>query len=185
MKFGIMIMPQHPRSDSPKKRFEECVELTRLARDAGLDSIACGQHFLAPPYQNIQSIPLLSRLAAESGSMSLVLSVILLPLFSPVGVAEDVASLDVISGGRVIIRRKRSGSGELRRLSVWCVVSGLKKEFRIMGSTFILTMPLVQYVRYRRLTLLYGLLQITIARLDERARSDVPGSRIHTQKRRH
>ncbi len=102
MKFGIMIMPQHPRSDSPKKRFEECVELTRLARDAGLDSIACGQHFLAPPYQNIQSIPLLSRLAAESGSMSLVLSVILLPLFSPVGVAEDVASLDVISGGRVI-----------------------------------------------------------------------------------
>ena len=102
IKFGIMAMPQHPRTDSPVKRFKETVELTRLARDAGLDSIACGQHFLAPPYQNIQSLPLLSRLAAESGSMSLVLSVILLPLYSPVGLAEDVASLDVISEGRAI-----------------------------------------------------------------------------------
>ena len=102
IKFGIMAMPQHPRTDSPVTRFRETVELTRLARDAGLDSIACGQHFLAPPYQNIQSLPLLSRLAAESGSMSLVLSVILLPLYSPVGLAEDVASLDVISEGRAV-----------------------------------------------------------------------------------
>ncbi len=102
IKFGIMVMPQHPRTDSPVKRFREAVELTRLARDAGLDSIACGQHFLAPPYQNIQSLPLLARLAAESGSMSLVLSVILLPLYSPVGIAEDVSSLDVISEGRVV-----------------------------------------------------------------------------------
>ena len=102
IKFGIMAMPQHPRTDSPVKRLRETVELTRLARDAGLDSIACGQHFLAPPYQNIQSLPLLSRLAAESGSMSLVLSVILLPLYSPVGLAEDVASLDVISEGRAV-----------------------------------------------------------------------------------
>ena len=102
VKFGIMVMPQHPRSDSPVQRFRETVELTRLARDAGLDSIACGQHFLAPPYRNLQSIPLLSRLAAESGEMSLILSVILLPLYSPVGLAEDVASLDVISDGRVV-----------------------------------------------------------------------------------
>lgn len=102
MKFGIMVMPQHPRTDSPTKRFRETVELTRLARDAGFDSIACGQHFLSPPYQNLQSIPLLARLAAESGAMDLILSIVLLPLYSPVGLAEDVASLDVISDGRVV-----------------------------------------------------------------------------------
>ena len=102
MKFGIMVMPQHPRTDAPVERFRQTVALTRLARDAGFDSIACGQHFLAPPYQNLQSIPLLARLAAESGSMSLVLSVMLLPLYNPVILAEDVASLDVISEGRVV-----------------------------------------------------------------------------------
>lgn len=102
MKFGIMVMPQHPRTDAPVERFRQTVALTRLARDAGFDSIACGQHFLAPPYQNLQSVPLLARLAAESGSMSLVLSVVLLPLYNPVLLAEDVASLDVISEGRVV-----------------------------------------------------------------------------------
>ena len=49
IKFGIMAMPQHPTTDSPTQRFQETVELTRLARDAGFHSIACGQHFLSPP----------------------------------------------------------------------------------------------------------------------------------------
>ena len=103
MKFGIMAMPQHPSTDSATQRFHETVELTRLARDAGFGSIACGQHFLSPPYQNLQSIPLLARLAADSGDMQLVLSILLLPLYSPTYVAETVASLDVISDGRVVL----------------------------------------------------------------------------------
>ena len=103
MKFGIMAMPQHPSTDSATQRFRETVELTRLARDAGFSSIACGQHFLSPPYQNLQSIPLLARLAADSGDMKLVLSILLLPLYSPADVAETVATLDVISDGRVVL----------------------------------------------------------------------------------
>ncbi len=102
VKFGILAMPQHPMTDSPTQRFQETVELTRLARDAGFHSVACGQHFLSPPYQNLQSIPLLARLAADSGHMQIILSILLLPLYSPVEVAEDVATLDVISEGRVV-----------------------------------------------------------------------------------
>lgn len=102
IKFGIMVMPQHPMADSPLRRFHETVELTHLAHNAGFDSIACGQHFLSPPYQNLQSIPLLARLAADSGPMQIVLSILLLPLYSPVEVAENVATLDVISEGRVV-----------------------------------------------------------------------------------
>jgi alkanesulfonate monooxygenase SsuD/methylene tetrahydromethanopterin reductase-like flavin-dependent oxidoreductase (luciferase family) len=97
-----MVMPQHPMTDSPLKRFQETVELTHLARNAGFDSIACGQHFLSPPYQNLQSVPLLARLAADSGHMQIILSILLLPLYSPVQVAEDVATLDVMSEGRVV-----------------------------------------------------------------------------------
>ena len=98
-----MTMPQHPTTDSPVKRFNQTVELTRLARDAGFDSISCGQHYLSPPYQNLQTIPLMARLSADSGDMSIILGVLLLPLYSPVEVAENVASLDVISGGRVVL----------------------------------------------------------------------------------
>jgi alkanesulfonate monooxygenase SsuD/methylene tetrahydromethanopterin reductase-like flavin-dependent oxidoreductase (luciferase family) len=102
MKFGVFLMPQHPRSDDPVQRFRETVTLARAARDAGFDAVAAGHHYLSPPYQSLQSVPLLSRLAAETGSMDLVLSVLLLPLLNPVQVAEDVASLDVMSEGRCV-----------------------------------------------------------------------------------
>lgn len=102
MKFGVFVMPQHPRSDDPVERFRETVTLARAARDAGFDAIAAGHHYLSPPYQSLQSLPLLCRLAAETGPMELVLAVLLLPLLNPVQVAEDVASLDVISEGRCV-----------------------------------------------------------------------------------
>ena len=102
MKFGVFLMPQHPRTDDPVARFRETVMLARAARDSGFDTVAAGHHYLSPPYQSLQSIPLLSRLAADTGAMELCLSVLLLPLLNPVQVAEDVASLDVMSEGRAI-----------------------------------------------------------------------------------
>ncbi|MGH7933775.1 MAG: LLM class flavin-dependent oxidoreductase [Candidatus Binataceae bacterium] len=102
MKFGISVMPQHPRSDPPVTRFRQCVEQTILARDAGFDAITSGQHFLSPPYQSLQNVPLLCRLAAEARDMLLVTGIVLLPLLNPVQVAEDIATLDIMSGGHVI-----------------------------------------------------------------------------------
>src|SRR5438874_6954809 len=102
MKFGVFLMPQTPRSDDPVRRFRETADLARLARNAGFDCVAAGHHYLSPPYQSLQSVPLLSRLAADTGSMDLCLSVLLLSLLNPVQVAEDIASLDVMSEGRVV-----------------------------------------------------------------------------------
>jgi alkanesulfonate monooxygenase SsuD/methylene tetrahydromethanopterin reductase-like flavin-dependent oxidoreductase (luciferase family) len=102
MKFGIGITPQHPITDSPVARFRESVQQAMLARDAGFDAVTTGQHFLSPPYQSLQSVPLLSRLAADTGGMRLVVGVMLLPLLNPVQVAEEIATLDVISEGRTI-----------------------------------------------------------------------------------
>src|SRR5437773_7964588 len=102
MKFGVFLMPQHPRSDDSVRRFRETVQLAQAARDAGFDCVASGHHYLSPPYQSLQSVPLLSRLAADTGSMDLCLSVLLLALLNPVQVAEDIASLDIMSEGRVV-----------------------------------------------------------------------------------
>ena len=102
MKFGAFLMPQHPRSDDSVRRFRETVQLAQVARDAGFDCVASGHHYLSPPYQSLQSVPLLSRLAADTGSMDLCLSVLLLALLNPVQVAKDIASLDIMSEGRVV-----------------------------------------------------------------------------------
>ena len=49
------------------------------------------------------SLPVLARLAAEAGDMKLATSVLLLPLLNPVDVAEQVATLDHISEGPLIL----------------------------------------------------------------------------------
>ena len=102
MKFGVFISAQQPRSDDPVRRFREAVAQARLAREAGFDALAAGHHYLSPPYQSLQSLPLLARLAGEAPGMELCLSVLLLALLNPVQVAEEVASLDIMSEGRVV-----------------------------------------------------------------------------------
>ncbi len=102
MKFGVFVNVQQPRSDDPVQRFREAVEQARLAQAAGFDALAAGHHYLAPPYQSLQSLPLLARLAGEAPGMELCLSVLLLAMLNPVQVAEEIASLDIMSEGRVI-----------------------------------------------------------------------------------
>src|SRR5579884_2315879 len=102
MKFGVFISAQQPRSDEPVKRFREAAAQARLAKEAGFDALAAGHHYLSPPYQSLQSLPLLTRLAAEAPGLELCLSVLLMSMLNPVQTAEEVASLDIMSEGKVV-----------------------------------------------------------------------------------
>jgi luciferase-like monooxygenase len=93
MKFGLSVSVQH-RSDEPSaERMREILEQVTLARDLGFDSISASQHYLAAPFQYFQPIPLLARIAAESGAMTLITNILLLPLYNPVDLAEQLATL--------------------------------------------------------------------------------------------
>jgi alkanesulfonate monooxygenase SsuD/methylene tetrahydromethanopterin reductase-like flavin-dependent oxidoreductase (luciferase family) len=102
MEFGLIISKQHPPGVSMVERFHEHIEQVRAARDAGFDLIVMGQHYLSTPFQELQTLPSLARLAAEAGSMRVGATVLLLPLHNPVDIAEQVATLDVICEGRFI-----------------------------------------------------------------------------------
>ena len=102
MNFGLIVSKQHPPGASMVDRFREHVDQVRAARDARFDLIVMGQHFLSTPFQELQTLPALARLAAEAGTMRVGATVILLPLLNPVDVAEQVATLDVITEGRFI-----------------------------------------------------------------------------------
>jgi alkanesulfonate monooxygenase SsuD/methylene tetrahydromethanopterin reductase-like flavin-dependent oxidoreductase (luciferase family) len=101
--FGIQLCDQHPAEDDQHARFLDLVEQVRLARDLGFNTIVAGQHFLSDPLAMLQTIPVLSRLAAEAGDMRLGTCVLLLGLSNPVMAAEQVATLDVITGGRTVM----------------------------------------------------------------------------------
>jgi alkanesulfonate monooxygenase SsuD/methylene tetrahydromethanopterin reductase-like flavin-dependent oxidoreductase (luciferase family) len=99
VKIGLAISPGFGVDQSPHDQMRERVDLVRAAREAGFSSIAMGEHYLAAPYPYFQNIPLLARLAAEADGLD-VYGVVVLSLHHPVEVAEQVATLDIICGGR-------------------------------------------------------------------------------------
>jgi alkanesulfonate monooxygenase SsuD/methylene tetrahydromethanopterin reductase-like flavin-dependent oxidoreductase (luciferase family) len=103
VRFGLFVAAQHPAGDDPAARLSEPIEQVRFVRDAGFHLIFAGQHFLATPYQMLQPVPLLARLAAEAGGLRVGAGILLLPLLNPVEVAEQVATLDVLTGGRFVL----------------------------------------------------------------------------------
>ncbi len=103
MKLGLYLCSQHPEADDPRRRFEELVEQTRLAAALGFDSLWAGEHHVTPPFHYLPQLPLLARLAADSGEMAVGTNLVLLPLWHPVHVAEQGALLDVMTDGRFVL----------------------------------------------------------------------------------
>ena len=102
MRFGLSLPMQHPMGDDLPQRFTELLEMVRLARQAGFHHVSASQHYLAAPFQYMQPLPVLARVAAEAGDMTLGTGIMLLALQQPVDVAESIATLDVICGGRLV-----------------------------------------------------------------------------------
>jgi alkanesulfonate monooxygenase SsuD/methylene tetrahydromethanopterin reductase-like flavin-dependent oxidoreductase (luciferase family) len=102
MKFGYLLAGQFLEGEDPQAQLAQALEQVRAARDAGFGSIWVTQHFLAD-FQFLQPIPLLSRVAAEAEGMSLGTAVLLAPMYPPVLLAEELATLDVLCGGKLIV----------------------------------------------------------------------------------
>jgi len=103
MKLGIYLNAQHPAGDDPARRFAETLEQARLIRSLGFDSIWGGEHHATPGFHYFPLLPMLQRLAAEVPELSIGTNLVLLPLHSPVEIAETGAFLDVITGGRFML----------------------------------------------------------------------------------
>lgn len=76
--------------------------LAQLAEEAGFDFLSIGHHVFTPGYPTSAPFVILSGIAARTSRIKLASVIYLLPLYHPVAVAEQVATLDVMSGGRVI-----------------------------------------------------------------------------------
>jgi alkanesulfonate monooxygenase SsuD/methylene tetrahydromethanopterin reductase-like flavin-dependent oxidoreductase (luciferase family) len=102
-RFGIFLSAQHPPAMAPAQIARDCCEQVRLARELGFADVSAGQHFLTQPYQMLQLVPLLARVAAEAGEMRVCSGILLLTLLNPVEVAENAATLDAITDGRFVL----------------------------------------------------------------------------------
>ncbi len=103
MKVGLYLSNQHHLDKDLVSAFAEQQVLVRAARDGGWDSLFSGQHYLNEgDNQQLEIVPYLARLMADAGEMTVGMGIFLLTLHNPVYVAETIASLDVLSGGKFV-----------------------------------------------------------------------------------
>ena len=102
VKFGIVLDDQFDKGDDFGRRFDELVRVTETARDLGFESAFCVHHYLAS-LATPQPMALLARLIPHSGTMQLGTGVYLATVEHPVRLAENAATLDQLSGGRLVL----------------------------------------------------------------------------------
>jgi alkanesulfonate monooxygenase SsuD/methylene tetrahydromethanopterin reductase-like flavin-dependent oxidoreductase (luciferase family) len=103
MKIGLYMATQWREGADLSSETANLVDQARAIKANGFASLMVGQHFVSSPLQMFQAIPLLARLAAEVDGLMIGPGLVLLPLFNPVIVAEEAATIDWLSNGNYVL----------------------------------------------------------------------------------
>ena len=103
MKVGLFINTQFPEGFDVAARVPEMIEQVRAARDAGFASLWFPHHWLTHPMQMLQITPLMGYVAAHAEGMTIGPNILILPPLNPMHVAEEAATLDVLTGGKYVL----------------------------------------------------------------------------------
>lgn len=103
MKVGLFINTQWPEDVDVPAQIPALVEQVRTARESGFGSLWFPHHWLTAPMQMLQIMPAMAYLAAEAKGMVIGPNILILPPMNPMHVAEESATLDVITGGNYVL----------------------------------------------------------------------------------
>lgn len=103
MKVGLFLNTQFQPGQSVMAHVPDLVAQTRAARDAGFKSLWFPHHYLTGPLQMLQIVPMMAYLAQHAEGMQIGPNILILPLLNPVHVAEESATLDVLTGGNYVL----------------------------------------------------------------------------------
>jgi alkanesulfonate monooxygenase SsuD/methylene tetrahydromethanopterin reductase-like flavin-dependent oxidoreductase (luciferase family) len=100
-KLSLIVRGQHPPGD-PAGHLADDLALVRAADRLGFDGVVKGSHFSAHPFQSVQQLPFLSYCTAIAPRLRIICGLVLAPLHKPLDLAEQLATLDLLSGGRLV-----------------------------------------------------------------------------------
>ncbi len=100
MRLSLFLSAQAGPGESPTGRLAVIARQVRLAEALGFETVFLGHHYLASS-QFFQPLSTASYLAAISDRIRIGLGIYLATLHHPLALAEELTTLDVLSGGRL------------------------------------------------------------------------------------
>ena len=102
MNFGVLLPTRRlVMEGGDPQRFQEIIELAQSAEEAGLDSVWVGDSLTAKP--RLEPLSTLMAVAQHTDRVRLGTAVLLAALRHPVHLAHQAATVDFVSGGRLIL----------------------------------------------------------------------------------
>ena len=111
MKFALFSHLPWPEGASPGQVIAEATEQVKLAEELGFHGAWFAEHHFSRYGIGSSSLVLVSSIAAQTSRIRLGTAVLVPPLHHPVQLAEDTATLDVVSGGRLDVGFGRGTAG--------------------------------------------------------------------------
>ena len=101
MEFGTFLLLQSPSAEAPDVVYQRGVEITQAAEDLGFNNMWLAEHHFST--YGLLSRPLMYalHLANKTRRIRVGTAVIVVPLHNPLIIAEDIATVDMLSGGRL------------------------------------------------------------------------------------
>ena len=102
--YGLLTAQRHP--DDARgwaALYREAIDYGVLTESSGLDSFWTSEHHFVDDGYMAAQLPVLAAVASRTERIRLGTGVLLAPMFDPLRLAEDAATVDLISGGRLIL----------------------------------------------------------------------------------
>lgn len=101
MDFGIFFLLQSPTVRPPEEVFARAVDVAQAADRLDFDSVWCAEHHFSSYGYLSRPLMFATHLASKTERIRVGSAVVVLPLHHPLTVAEEIATADMLSGGRL------------------------------------------------------------------------------------
>jgi len=101
--FGTFLLMQSPSARSSQEIFARGVEIAQAAESLGFRNVWLAEHHFSTYGYLSRPVQLATYIAAKTKTLRVGTAVIVVPLHHPLVIAEEIATLDLLAGGRADI----------------------------------------------------------------------------------